>query len=141
MAEMIFIGTSSGLTDANRFHSSLFLKEENAGLLIDAGDGVSKALLNAGIEFDETDGVLISHTHADHLAGVAALITQMIILRRKKPLTIFIYKEYEKQLSDFLTFSILFPEVFSFELNIHGFEFNEEINAAKEGFLSCIASP
>ncbi len=126
MAEMIFIGTSSGKTDSERFHSSLFLRTDNYGLLIDAGDGVSKALLNAGIGFDEIDGAIITHTHADHLSGIAALITQMKINRRQKKLDVFIYDEYKKRLSDFLNLSVLFPETFSFEFNVEGFEFDEE---------------
>ncbi|NOX18967.1 MAG: ribonuclease Z [Chlorobi bacterium] len=137
MEELIFVGTSSGKTDAIRFHSSLFFRTENYGLLIDAGDGIAKGLLNAGIDFDEIDGVVITHTHADHFAGLASLVTQMIIDGRKKSFQIFIFNDYQKQLLDFLNLAVLFPETFSFDLRIKGFEFGIENNIA--GSLSFLA--
>lgn len=127
MPELIFIGTSSGKTDIQRFHSSFFLKTEKYGFLIDAGDGISKALINAGIRFDEIDGVVITHTHADHLAGIASLVTQMVIEGREKEFTVFIFSSYEKRLMDCLNLSLLFPERFSFKLQIRGFDFEKEV--------------
>ncbi len=127
MAELIFVGTSSGKTVSERFHSSLFFRTDDYGLLVDAGDGISKALLNAGIGFDELDGVIITHTHADHIAGIASLVTQMIIDEREKDFEIFVYEKYRERLVDYLNLTLLFPETFSFDLRINGFQFDEEI--------------
>ena len=69
MAELKFIGTGSGKTSLNRFHSSFFIKTSNYNLLIDAGDGESKALLSQGIDFNTIDGILFTHLHPDHYTG------------------------------------------------------------------------
>ena len=73
---IVFIGTSSGRTSLSRFHSSLFFEHPKFGLLIDAGDGISKALLSAGKNQNDIDIILFTHFHADHFGGIAGLVTQ-----------------------------------------------------------------
>ena len=86
---IVFIGTSSAKTSLKRFHSSLLVKSHSFNLLIDCGDGISRALLSQDISLDLIDGILFSHLHPDHSAGFASLIVQMKQLKRKKNLKIF----------------------------------------------------
>ena len=84
-----FIGTGSGKTSLNQFHSSLLLISKNYNLLVDAGDGISRALLFNEIEFNIIDGILLTHLHPDHFSGLATLIVQMKMMKRKNSLDIF----------------------------------------------------
>ena len=119
MAELLFIGTSSGKTSLNRFHSSFLVSTSNYNLLIDAGDGISKALLTQQISYDVIDGILFSHLHPDHYTGLAALIVQMKMIERKKTLDVFINLELVDVIRNYLIQSYLFPEKLGFVIEYH----------------------
>jgi len=124
--ELIFLGTSSGRTSLNRYHSSILFKDESNIILIDSGDGVSKALLTLNISFNSITDIVISHYHSDHLAGLPSLLTQMIILKRTKKLRIFTHIKLINRLNEFLRTSYLFSETFKFPLEILGFEHDSQ---------------
>jgi ribonuclease Z len=134
MAELIFIGTSSGKTSLNRFHSSFLISTPNYNMLIDAGDGISKALLTQQISYDVIDGILFSHLHPDHYTGLAALIVQMKMIERKKTLDVFINLELADVIRNFLIQSYLFPEKLGFVIEYHPltdnvkFKINDDIS-------------
>lgn len=121
--EITFLGTGSGKTSLNRFHSSLLFNMNNKLLLVDAGDSISRALLFNKINMKEIDAIIISHFHADHYAGLASLLTQMYISKRTKKLSIFAHGEYIEQLKNFVNQSYLFDEVLPFKINYSGFSF------------------
>ncbi|MCH7515944.1 MAG: MBL fold metallo-hydrolase [Bacteroidetes bacterium] len=134
MAELIFIGTSSGKTSVNRFHSSFLISTSNYNLLIDAGDGISKALLTQQVSYDVIDGILFSHLHPDHYTGMATLIVQMKMIERKKTLDVFINSELADVIRNFLIQSYLFPEKIGFAIEYHPltdnvkFKINDDIS-------------
>ena len=119
MADIKFIGTGSGKTSLNRFHSSFLVSTSNYNLLIDAGDGVSKALLSQGVDFTKINGILFTHLHPDHYAGLAALIVQMKMHNREEQLDIFINSELVGVIKKFLINSYLFPERLGFSISYH----------------------
>jgi len=129
---IVFIGTSSGKTSLKRFHSSLLVKSHSFNLLIDCGDGTSKALLSQGISLHLIDGILFSHLHPDHSAGFASLIVQMKQLKRTKKLKIFCHKNLAETLRMFLYQSFVFTERSSFELEYYEFEHDEKIALSKD---------
>lgn len=129
---IIFIGTSSAKTSLKRFHSSLLVKSHSFNLLIDCGDGISRALLSQGISLDLIDGILFSHLHPDHSAGFASIIVQMKQLKREKKLKIFCHKNVAETLRMFLYHSFVFTERSSFELEYCEFEHSEKILLSKD---------
>ena len=122
--EIIFIGTGSGKISLDRFHTSLLITESDYNLLIDAGDGISRALLSSKVHVNSIDSILISHTHADHFSGITSLLTQMKIEGRTNPLNIFIHASFSDFLKNFINASFLFQETIRFELNILEYEFD-----------------
>lgn len=122
-----FIGTGSGLASLKRFHSSILLSSSGQKLLVDAGDGISKALLNAGEDFNKIDSIIISHYHPDHFSGIATLLVQMKILERTKPLKIFTHTKLIDDLKSFVFACNIFFETFNFKVDIVGFEFDKEL--------------
>jgi len=126
--QLKFIGTGSGKTSLKRFHSSLLFTTGKKKILIDAGDGISKALLKQNISWNSIDTIILTHFHADHLAGLPSLLTQMIIDNRKKQLEIYTHSKLVSLLESFLQTSFLFTEFFSFKISIIGFEFSEKVH-------------
>jgi len=120
-----FIGTASGQTNPNRNHSALFFELGTIKILIDAGDGISKALINQNINHNEIDKIMISHFHSDHLAGLPSLLTQMIISKRNKPIEIYVPNKMISMLERFLQFSSLFIKNYDFEIKICEFNLNQ----------------
>ncbi len=134
-----FLGTGSGVTLLRRFHSSFLITSSNYNLLVDCGDGISKAILSQDIEYNSIDSILISHFHADHYAGLPSLITQMKIDKRKKNLAIYVHSSEKDFLEKFILHSYLFRERMTFELKIIPFnEENEIIINNKFRFVSKI---
>lgn len=119
-----FVGTGSGKTSLKRFHSSFLISSSNYNLLVDCGDGISRALLKQKINFNVIDAIVISHFHADHFSALPSLITQMKLISRKKELMIFVHLSEKEFLEDFIFHSYLFKERMTFDLNI--FPFSEE---------------
>ena len=122
-----FLGTGSAQTSLNRFHSSFLISSSNHNLLVDCGDGISKAILKQNIDFNSIDSILISHFHADHYSGLPSLITQMKLLSRKNDLTIFVHSSEKDFLENFIFHSYLFKERMTFNLIIVSFNEEDEV--------------
>lgn len=130
---IFFIGTSSGKTSLKRFHSSLLFKSPTFNLLVDCGDGTSRALLSQNISLDQIDGILFSHLHPDHSVGFPSLVVQMKQSKRKKKLKIYCHKKLTETLSKLLHQTFVFTEQAAFQLEYIEFKHNEKIELA-EGF-------
>jgi len=125
--KLSFIGTGSGRTSIDRFHSSLLFSVNNKNLLIDAGDSISRALLKQEIPFNSITDILFTHYHSDHLAGLPSLLTQMIIQGRSESLNIYTHAELFKSLIAFLEMSNIFIKKLNFHLEIIPFEFDKDL--------------
>ncbi len=128
--EIHFIGTASAKAEKNRFHSSFIVSSGDRKLLFDAGEGISQGLLQAGVEFNSIDAIVISHLHADHVAGLPLLITQMKIARRKKPLDIYVQKALAENLKILLSLFYVFPGKTDFRISIIPFNYDEKFKPA-----------
>lgn len=126
-----FIGTGSGKTSLQRFHSSFIISDNKFNLLVDCGDSTSRALLSQNISFSNIDAVLFSHFHADHFTGLPSFLTQLKMNKRVKPLILFAEKSNIKFLRDFIFNSYLFLERMDFELNFIEFEMNKKTKVAE----------
>ena len=125
--EITFVGTGAAKSQLNRFHTSLLISKDNHKLLIDTGDGVSKALLSSNMNPNSIDSIFITHTHADHFSGIVSLLTQMKLTGRTSPLRFFIHKSFTDFITTFFNASFLFAETFDFDFKIIGFDFDSEI--------------
>jgi len=130
-----FLGTGSGKTSLNRFHSSFLITSIKHNLLVDCGDGISKAMLNQNVDFNSIDFILISHFHADHFSGLPSLLTQMKLLSRKKDLIIFVHSSEKDFLEDFIFHSYLFRERITFNLKIISIDEENEITVSENFYF------
>lgn len=113
-----FTGTSSALTEPGRYHSSFCLRGKSGTVLIDAGDSVSRALLEQNIPYNEITTIIITHFHADHISGFATLITQMKLTGRRTRLDVYVASGMEETLSWFLDATARKVDKFPFEFNV-----------------------
>jgi len=119
--KITFVGTSSGKASLKRFHSSLLFSVKNYNLLVDAGDGVSRALISGGINFNSIRGILFTHLHPDHFFGLQALIVQMKMMNRNEPLDIFIHESLKAVVEESLMRSYILPDKMEFEIQYKTF--------------------
>jgi ribonuclease Z len=82
--KLTFLGTGAGnYQGSGRHMSSAFV----GGILLDCGAGATGRLYDANL-FPEVDGIVISHLHTDHIAGIFDFLLHTMITGRKRPLTI-----------------------------------------------------
>jgi ribonuclease Z len=137
--KLTFVGTGSGKASLNRYHSSILLSTNANNILLDAGDGINRALLKTGIEFNSITGIIFSHFHPDHYTGLAALIVQMKMNSRNSKLDVYVHHSLVNVLKNFLITSYLLPERFGFQINYIPFNEREIIKIDDE--LSFTAIP
>lgn len=130
--KITFVGTSSGKASLNRFHSSLLLSSEHYNLLVDAGDGISRALLTHRINYNSINGIVFTHLHPDHFSGLPALIVQMKMVNRTVPLDIFIHQSLKNVVEDIFVKSYLIPEKMKFEIRYNTFQDNEPLKISND---------
>jgi len=142
--EIKFLGTGSGKASLTRHHSSFLLSTGNLpdgrqgyNLLVDSGDGISRAFLLQKIPFNSIDGILFSHFHPDHYAGIVSLIVQMKIERRENKLELFAHESSIVFLEEFIYQSYLFSDKLNFDLEFKAYEINNLLQV--NGSLSFIA--
>lgn len=138
--EILFIGSGSAKTTLNRHHSSVTISAGNHNLLVDAGDGVSRALLESSIDYSSLDSILISHFHPDHFSGLPHLIIEMKMSKRTKPLNIYLHESLKETAAQVLKSFYVFEEWLDFKLNFIPFSFNKKIEAAKDIFFTAKAN-
>lgn len=134
--KIIFLGTSSGKVSVSRNYSSILFSSGKYNLLVDAGEGISKSLIHNNISFDSFDGILLTHLHPDHVAGLPGLIIQMRMNKRKKDLQIFVHKSLKSVIQNFVLNSYLIPERMKFEIEYVTFDENQKIKVTEEFFFT-----
>jgi ribonuclease Z len=118
MAELIVLGSGSGISTKNRFHSSIYLESSGKALLVDCGEPAGGSLVRCGKNIEQISGIIISHMHVDHCGGLPQLLQNMQLSGRREPLKIFMPEEGIDAFTDFLETVYLFKELMPFELEI-----------------------
>lgn len=89
MAEVQFIGTGDAFGSGGRRNSAILVRDRGRSLLLDCGPTTLGGLKLLGFDPREIDGVVISHFHGDHAAGVPFLLLDAAYENpRLEPLTI-----------------------------------------------------
>ena len=82
--KLTFLGTGAGNFRGSRRHMSSALVDE---VLLDCGAGTTGRLHDAAL-FNHVDGILVSHLHSDHIAGLFDFLLHAMITERTRPLTV-----------------------------------------------------
>ncbi|MGH9992827.1 MAG: ribonuclease Z [Nitrososphaera sp.] len=87
--QMVFLGTSSAAPTAERGLTSVALSRGSELLLFDAGEGMQRNFIRAGLGMNKKMKVFISHMHSDHCVGLLGLLQTMALHGRERVLDIY----------------------------------------------------
>jgi ribonuclease Z len=96
--QLVFLGTSSGAPTVQRGLSSIALIRGAELLLFDAGEGMQRNFIRAGLAMNKKMKIFITHMHADHCVGLLGLLQTMELQGREKSIDIY----GEPRLEEFL---------------------------------------
>ncbi len=103
MAEIIIIGSGTGIPSLRRGSPCMILISNQSIILIDSGPGSLRELLKIGITYRELDLLLYTHIHPDHISDLVSILfaCKYSDKPRQKELTIiggYGFKDYFKKL-------------------------------------------
>lgn len=89
-ARLITLGTASGpIPRAGRAQSSNLLIVNGVHYVVDAGDGVARRLVKAGIDVRDVGIIFITHHHDDHTAGLGTLMSSAWDQNRTRAINVY----------------------------------------------------
>ena len=74
MLDICLPGTGGMLPLENRWLTCCWMEYQGNALLIDCGEGTQLALKKAGCKLSRLNTLLLTHYHADHVAGLPGLL-------------------------------------------------------------------
>ena len=113
---LVFLGTSSAAPTADRGLSSVALARGAELLLFDAGEGMQRNFIKAGLGMNRKMKVFITHMHADHCVGLLGLLQTMSLQGRDLDLDVY----GEPRLAEFLHENMRIINFgLTFKVNVH----------------------
>jgi ribonuclease Z len=88
MLDVCLPGTGGMIPLPERWLSCCWLEYQGKALLIDCGEGTQIALKEAGCKISRLEILMITHFHADHIAGLPGFLLTLGNHGKKTPLTI-----------------------------------------------------
>ena len=88
MLDITLLGTGGMMPLPRRWVTSLLVRYNGASLLIDCGEGTQIALREKGWSFKPVNTILLTHFHADHIAGLPGFLLTMGNSDRTEPVTV-----------------------------------------------------
>ena len=89
MAELIVLGSSASVPNAEHDTVSLALRGAGWAVLVECGGSPIQKLARLGVGLEGLRAVILSHQHPDHLYGLPALVQGLWIGGREAPLPIY----------------------------------------------------
>lgn len=74
MVQIVFLGVGGWISESFLGYTSLLLKLDDKAILIDAGEGVYRALRCCGYDVNDINSIIITHRHGDHMLGLPTLV-------------------------------------------------------------------
>ncbi len=131
---MIFLGTSSAAPTVERGLSSVAIMRKGELLLFDAGEGMQRNFIKAGLGMNRKMKVFITHMHADHCVGLLGLLQTMTLQGRERSLEIYgqpKLKEFLLENKRIINFGL------TFDVSIHTIEKEGPVVEENEYVVTC----
>ncbi len=104
MLKIIFLGTSGSTPTKERSMPSVAIEKEGEIYLFDCGEGAQMQAMKYGVNISKIKAIFITHTHGDHIIGLAGLVRTMALNKNQKELRIFVPMHEEQKILSLLTF-------------------------------------
>jgi ribonuclease Z len=88
MINVTLLGCGGTMPLPNRWLTSLYVKYNGRGILIDCGEGTQIAMKEAGLSAHNIDLILLTHFHGDHVMGLPGILMSMGMSGRTEPVMI-----------------------------------------------------
>lgn len=108
----------------------VFITHGHSLVLIDAGDGVLRDMLDAGLGPGEIDAIFITHGHYDHMGGLHSLLGFMRMIGRSRPLGVYVPRGCSEALLVVDTFKECYPDSTPFEIDVIQLEPGEKVGVS-----------
>ncbi len=124
MLDVCLLGTGGMMPLPKRWLTSLMLKYNGKGILIDCGEGTQLAIKQCGWSCHDIDVICFTHYHADHISGLPGLLLSMGNADRSEPVTMIGPKGLQRVVSSLrviapeLPFDIRYIEIEQNEMNV-----------------------
>lgn len=89
MIDVTLLGTGGMYPLPDRALTALYVRFDGRALLIDCGEGTQMQMRRFGLRFKPIEAILITHFHADHMAGLPGLLLTLGNEGRTEPLTMY----------------------------------------------------
>ena len=131
---LVFLGTSSAAPTVERGLSSIALLRGGELLLFDAGEGMQRNFVKAGLGMNRKMKIFITHMHADHCVGLLGLLQTMGLQGREKSIDIY----GEPRLEEFLRENMRIINFrLTFDVVVHKIEEDGVVVREKEYQVAC----
>jgi len=88
MVDVCLLGTGGMMPLPERWLSALLVRCEGHTVLIDCGEGTQISWRYTGWSFRDLDTILLTHLHADHVAGLPGILFSLAFAEREEPVRI-----------------------------------------------------
>lgn len=113
---LTLFGVGDGWPCPDRNHSATLYRLGQTSILLDCGEPISSSFAASGLSHNAVDHIVLSHMHADHVAGFPMLLQGFWLRNRTKPLTVHLPREGIDPLRRLLRSGYLFEQLFRFRL-------------------------
>lgn len=122
MFELTFLGTSASAPTIQRGLTSSVVMHDEFRFLIDCGEGTQRQILKSGLGFKRLSRILLTHSHLDHILGLAGLVSTFLRWETLDNLEIYASRRTLRRVRTLLFDVVLGPERADMNLSLHAIE-------------------